>query len=94
MDEPRKRFAAMMAGLDIHYDLGDGHSLLGRHMPDLELVTPDGPLRAFTLLHDWADRVQLIDAKYAGTWGLPASWVVPVPTEVLIWPDGCMANER
>src|SRR5712692_8259930 len=52
MDEPRRRFAAMMSGLDIHYDLGEGHPLLGRRMPDLELVTANGPLRVFTLLHD------------------------------------------
>jgi hypothetical protein len=52
MDEPRKRFAAMMSGLDIHYDLGEGHPLLGRRMPDLDLVTANGPLRVFTLLHD------------------------------------------
>jgi 2-polyprenyl-6-methoxyphenol hydroxylase-like FAD-dependent oxidoreductase len=52
MEEPRKRFGAMMSGLDIHYDLGDGHPLLGRRMPDLELVTADGPLRVFTLLQD------------------------------------------
>src|SRR5213592_691473 len=52
MDEPRKRFAAMMSGLDIHYDLGPGHPLLGRRMPDLDVVTVDGPLRVFTLLHD------------------------------------------
>jgi 2-polyprenyl-6-methoxyphenol hydroxylase-like FAD-dependent oxidoreductase len=52
MEEPRKRFAAMMSGLDIHYDLGEGHPLLGRRMPDLDLVTADGPLRVFTLLHD------------------------------------------
>ena len=52
MDEPRKRFAAMMSGLDIHYDLGEGHPLLGRRMPDLVLVTADGPQRVFTLLHD------------------------------------------
>jgi 2-polyprenyl-6-methoxyphenol hydroxylase-like FAD-dependent oxidoreductase len=52
MDEPRKRFAAMMSGLDIHYDLGEGHPLLGRRMPDLDLVTSEGPLRVFTLLHD------------------------------------------
>ncbi len=51
MDEPRKRFAAMMSGLDIHYDLGEGHPLLGRRMPDLDLVTANGPLRVFTLLH-------------------------------------------
>jgi 2-polyprenyl-6-methoxyphenol hydroxylase-like FAD-dependent oxidoreductase len=52
MDEPRKRVAAMMSGLDIHYDLGEGHPLLGRRMPDLDLVTGNGPLRVFTLLHD------------------------------------------
>jgi hypothetical protein len=52
MDEPRRRFAAMMSGLDIHYDLGEGHPLLGRRMPDLSLVTANGPLRVFTLLHD------------------------------------------
>ncbi len=52
MDEPRRRFAAMMSGLDIQYDLGEGHPLLGRRMPDLDLVTANGPLRVFTLLHD------------------------------------------
>src|SRR4030095_7052809 len=52
MDEPRRRFAPMMSGLDIHYDLGEGHPLLGRRMPDLDLVTAGGPLRVFTLLHD------------------------------------------
>lgn len=52
MDEPRKRYAAMMSGLDIHYDLGQGHPLLGRRMPDLDLITANGPLRAFSLLHD------------------------------------------
>jgi 3-(3-hydroxy-phenyl)propionate hydroxylase len=52
MDEPRRRFAAEMSGLGIHYDLGEGHPLLGRRMPDLDLVTADGPLRVFTLLHD------------------------------------------
>ena len=53
MEEPRKRFAAMMSGLDIRYDLGEGqHPLLGRRMPDLDLVTTGGLLRVFTLLHD------------------------------------------
>ncbi len=52
MDEPRRRFAAMMSGLDIHYNLGEGHPLVGRRMPDLDLVTGRGPLRVFTLLHD------------------------------------------
>ncbi|HEV8527615.1 MAG TPA: FAD-dependent monooxygenase [Actinomycetes bacterium] len=109
MDEPRKRFAAMMSGLDIHYDLGEGHLLLGRRMPDLDLATADGPLRVFTLLHGarpvllnlgepggfdiapWADRVQLIDAEYVGTWELPALGAVTAPTAVLIRPDGYVA---
>jgi 2-polyprenyl-6-methoxyphenol hydroxylase-like FAD-dependent oxidoreductase len=110
MDEPRIRFAAMMSGLDIHYELGEGgHPLLGRRMPDLDLVTADGPLRVFTLLHDarpvllnlgesggfditpWAERVQLIDAKYVGTWELPALGAVSAPTAVLIRPDGYVA---
>jgi hypothetical protein len=109
MDEPRRRFAAMMSGLDIHYDLGAGHPLLGRRMPDLDLVTANGPLRVFTLLHDarpallnlgepggfditpWADRVQLIEGRYAGTWELPAIGAVSPPTAVLVRPDGHVA---
>jgi 2-polyprenyl-6-methoxyphenol hydroxylase-like FAD-dependent oxidoreductase len=51
-NEARRRFAAMMSALDIHYDLGEGHPLLGRRMPDLDLVSANGPLRVFTLLHD------------------------------------------
>ncbi|MHC4052654.1 FAD-dependent monooxygenase [Bradyrhizobium sp. 25ACV] len=51
MDEPRKRFGAMMSGLDIRYDLGEGHALLGRRMPDLELTVEGQKLRLFTLLH-------------------------------------------
>ena len=52
MDEPRRRIAGMLCGLDIHYDLGNGHPLLGRRMPDLDVRTADGPTRVFTLLHD------------------------------------------
>lgn len=52
MDEPRKRLAGMISGLDIHYDLGEGHPLLGRRMPDLELMTSKGSVRVFELLHD------------------------------------------
>jgi 2-polyprenyl-6-methoxyphenol hydroxylase-like FAD-dependent oxidoreductase len=52
MDEPRRRFAAMISGLDIHYDLGEGHPLLGRRMPDLELAATCGLTRVFNLLHD------------------------------------------
>ncbi len=109
MDEPRKRYGAMMSGLDIHYDLGTGHPLLGRRMPDLEVVTESGPRRVFTLLHDarpvllnlgepgaldiapWADRVQRVDARYAGVWELPVLGAVAAPTAVLIRPDGYVA---
>ncbi len=52
MSEPRRRLVAEISGLGIHYDLGAGHPLLGRRMPDLELVAAKGPLRLFTLLHD------------------------------------------
>jgi 2-polyprenyl-6-methoxyphenol hydroxylase-like FAD-dependent oxidoreductase len=109
IDEPRKRLAGIISGLDIHYDLGEGHPLLGRRMADLDLVTPQGPLRVFELLHDaepvllnlgdaggfditpWADRVQLIDASYAGAWELPVLGAVTAPGAVLIRPDGYVA---
>ncbi len=52
MDAPRRRYAGMLSGLDVHYDLGAGHPLLGRRMPDLDVVTADGPRRVFALLHD------------------------------------------
>src|SRR5205085_4118939 len=98
MDEPRKRYAAMMSGLDVRYDLGAGHPLLGRRMPDLELVTESGPRRVFALLHaarpvllnlgdpgvldiaPWAERVQRVDARYAGVWELPVLGAVAAPT--------------
>ncbi len=52
MDEPRKRIAGMLTALDVHYDLGEGHPLLGRRMPDLDVQTGDGPTRVFALLHE------------------------------------------
>jgi hypothetical protein len=64
MDDPRKRLAGEISGLDVHYDLGEGHPLLGRRMPDLDLVTSDGPLRVFELLHD--ARAVLLDAGEPG----------------------------
>jgi 2-polyprenyl-6-methoxyphenol hydroxylase-like FAD-dependent oxidoreductase len=108
-DEPRKRLAGRMSGLDIHYDLGEGHPLLGRRMPDLDLVTAYGPVRVYTLLQrakpvllnlgepgafditPWADRVQLIDARYDGAWELPVLGAVTAPTAVLVRPDGYVA---
>ncbi|MBN9657481.1 MAG: FAD-dependent monooxygenase [Acidobacteria bacterium] len=109
MEEPRKRFAAEMSGLGIRYDLGEGHPLLGRRMPDLEVIAAQGPVRVFTLLHKarpvllnfdergrfdiapWADRIQLVEASYAGAWELPAIGPVPAPAAVLVRPDGYVA---
>ena len=70
-DEPRNQFAAMMSGLDVHYDLGEGHPLLGRRMPDLDLLTDDGPLRVFTLLH--GARPALLNFGEPGTFDI-APW--------------------
>ncbi len=109
MDETRKRLAGIVSGLDIHYDLGEGHPLLGRRMPDLDIMTTDCPLRVFELLHGarpvllnlgepggfditpWADRVQMVDAEYAGAWELPVLGTVTAPAAVLIRPDGYVA---
>lgn len=106
MDEPRKRIAGMISGLDVHYDLGQGHPLLGRRMPDLDLVTADGPARLFTLLHDARpvllnlgppgqvvapSAVRLVDAEYDGAWELPVLGPVEAPEAVLIRPDGHVA---
>ena len=106
MDEPRKRYGAMMSGLDIQYDLGAGHALLGRRMPDLEIMTDDGARRVFTLLHEarpvlldlgafdigaWADRVKHVRARHDGAWELPVLGAVAAPTAVLVRPDGYVA---
>jgi 2-polyprenyl-6-methoxyphenol hydroxylase-like FAD-dependent oxidoreductase len=70
MDEPRRRFAARMSGLDVHYDLGEGHPLLGRRMPDLDLVTAAGPVRVYTLLH--GARPALLNLGEPGAYNLVA----------------------
>jgi 3-(3-hydroxy-phenyl)propionate hydroxylase len=62
----------MISGLDAAYDSGEGHPLLGRRMPDLDLVIADGTVRVFELLHDAKpvllnldDRVSLDITKWA-----------------------------
>jgi 2-polyprenyl-6-methoxyphenol hydroxylase-like FAD-dependent oxidoreductase len=103
LDEPQKVFGGVMSGLEIHYDLGEGHPLLGRRMPDLDLVTTDGPVRVFTLLHDARpvllnlgergafDTPWSVYAEYAGEWELPVLGKVAAPVAVLIRPDGYVA---
>ncbi len=109
MDQPRRYIAGMISGLDIAYDLGAGHTLLGRRMPDLNLVTADGATTVFRLLHTakpallnfgqageidlapWVERVQPVDASYAGAWELPVVGAVAAPSAVLVRPDGHVA---
>ena len=107
LDEPRRRWGAEYSGLAIHYDFDEGHPLLGRRMPDLDLGTADDPLRVFELLHDakpvllhfgerldvarWSDRVFPVAAKYDGAWELPVIGAVAPPHAVLVRPDGYVA---
>ena len=67
-DGPRRAVGGLISGLDVVYDLGDGHPLLGRRMPDLDVVTTDGPRRVYELLHD--ARPLLLDL--GGSGGLDA----------------------
>ncbi|HEY6877361.1 MAG TPA: FAD-dependent monooxygenase [Polyangiales bacterium] len=107
VDQARQHYVAMISGLDVRYELGAGHALLGRRMPDLELDMAGGPRRVYSLLHEgrplllsfagafditpWAHRVRQVDARYRGAWELPAVGVVAPPAAVLIRPDGYVA---
>ena len=103
MDEPRKRYASLLAGLDVRYDLGGVHRLVGRRMPDLDLDTDEGPRSVYSLLHDAQfvlvsfgaavdlDDVRCVRARYDGPWTLPVIGDVPAPRAVLIRPDGHVA---
>jgi hypothetical protein len=78
LDGPRKRYGAMLSGLDVHYDLGEGHPLLGRRMPDLDVRTESGPRRVFSLLH--AARPLLLnfgepDAVNIAPWADRVRWI-------------------
>lgn len=106
-DALRLRIGAMMAGLDITYDLGGAHPLVGRRMPDLAIMTSTGPTRVFALLHDargvlldlcggldagpWSDRVRCVAATYDGDWELPTLGAIAAPGAVLVRPDGHVA---
>ncbi|MGD9573100.1 MAG: FAD-dependent monooxygenase [Thermoleophilia bacterium] len=93
MDEPRRALAGTLSGLDIRYDLGEGHPLLGRRMPDLDLATAGGTVRVSSLLHD--ARPLLLDLTEHGEDPGPAAgrvrhvrarcdgpWELPVTGEV------------
>src|SRR6202012_5735245 len=94
LDEPRVHLGALQSGLDIHYDLGEGHPLLGRRMPDLDLQNADGPTRVFEQMHD--ARPVFLNLGGPGTFDLTpwadrvksidatteGPWVIPVLGEV------------
>lgn len=107
MDEPRRQMGGLLSGLDVHYDLGGGHPLVGRRMPDLELETAEGVTRVYALLQAarglligfagvggsarWSDRVRWVAAAYSGGWALPVIGEVAAPPAVLVRPDGYVA---
>jgi 3-(3-hydroxy-phenyl)propionate hydroxylase len=94
--ETRDRVTAMLAGLDIRYEFGAGHALLGRRMPDLDLSVAGQATRVYALMHDarplllhrapgldtdfCPTRVKTIEAQYEGA-----------ADAVLIRPDGYVA---
>ncbi len=94
MEEPRKHLGALQSGLDVHYDLGDGHPLLGRRMPDLDLENADGPTRVFEQMHD--PRPLYLDLDESGAFDIgpwadrvrsidattEGPWILPVIGEV------------
>jgi 3-(3-hydroxy-phenyl)propionate hydroxylase len=106
LDDARKQIAAMLFGLDIHYDLGDGHPFLGRRMPDLDLEVDGRATRVAELLRDATplllqfagddgdppdDRIRRVRASAASTCEVPVLGTVDVPSAVVIRPDGHVA---
>jgi 3-(3-hydroxy-phenyl)propionate hydroxylase len=93
-DEPSNELAGMLSGLDIHYDLGGDHPLVGRRMPDLDIQTADGPTRVYNLLHKarWVRLDFETDVTYDGVWELPVIDQVEPPAAVAIRPDGYVAS--
>lgn len=105
VDAANALLAARWSGLDIRYELGDGHPLVGRRMPDLELRVDEAPVRVYELLHAAepvlltldgtplapVPDVRAVAARYDGPWELPVLGPVPAPPAVLIRPDGHVA---
>lgn len=105
-EEPRRAMAGRMSGLDIRYELGDGHPLFGRRMPDLDLTVGGETVRVSTLLREARpllldfgmggvpavpDRIRVLQARFGGTWELPVIGKVSAPRAALVRPDGHVA---
>ena len=89
MEEPRTLLAGRMSGLDIHYDLGEGHPLLGRRMPDLDIETSQGERRVYSFLH--GGRAVLLDLARRGTlditpWADRVQHVIAAYTDTWVLP--------
>ena len=105
--EARRVLAGEMTQLGLRYDFGEGHPLLGRRMPDLEVRSDDSPVRVYSMMHraqallidlrggldigGWSDRVRTVRASYDGPWDLPVLGEVKAPSAVLVRPDGYVA---
>lgn len=104
LDEPRRRYAAMIAGLDVAYDLGGSAPLVGRRVPDLDLRVDGGLVRVSSFFHDAVGvlfvfggaspavaGVRVVRADPTGPWVLPVLGEVPAPEALLVRPDGHVA---
>ncbi|MFC4587683.1 FAD-dependent monooxygenase [Sphaerisporangium corydalis] len=49
LPDANRHLAGLMSGLSLRYDLGGGHPLVGRRVPDAELVTESGTIRLSAL---------------------------------------------
>ncbi len=90
LDEPARHIAGDMSGLATRYDLGEAHPLLGRRMPDRDLLTAKGPTRIAALLRDAKPLLLDFSGKtplYPGPWATrlttltaqtEGDWLLPV----------------
>lgn len=78
LDGPRRRIAAEISGLDVHYDLDGDHPMVGRRMPDLDLGTDEGVCRVFELLHEAQGILLSLDGTDLGS--VPTAVPTVVPT--------------
>ena len=104
--------AMVQSGLATRYPMTGAHPLLGRRVPDADIVSPSGAKRVFELLNaahpvlldlstggassnvlaSWADRIDVVAARsLSESWPVPGDGSVPVPSAVLIRPDGYVA---
>ena len=106
LEEPRRMMGGRMSGLDIRYELGEGHPLMGRRMPDLDLLVDGATVRVSSLLREARplllefgatgisfapDRVRMVAARTDNDWLLPVIGKVRAPSAVLVRPDGHVA---